>query len=205
VFAELCGFRLTDNANGVDGADRPQVDLALVATQGEGDEPALWQALTSPARHVLLIASRRKAERLREAMRAKGVGEERLVAIEAPAGPDIGAHNPAHIALAAVAGAVAHWQGATTQIAARLSDPVGTGMAVTPRVTDSAAAKSGQPTRYVNPVCGITVEPAEAKYTLDFEGQAFYFCCDGCKIEFERDPAKYAAIQAMSPVNLGEH
>jgi xanthine dehydrogenase accessory factor len=29
-----------------------------------------------------------------------------------------------------------------------------------------------------------------------YGGQQFYFCCDGCKVEFERDPARYAAVQA---------
>ena len=58
VFAEQCGFRVSDCAQGADAA---QVDLALVATQGEGDEDALHAALACSARHVLLIASRRKA------------------------------------------------------------------------------------------------------------------------------------------------
>ena len=170
-FAEQCGFRLTDRA---DGADAGQIDLALVATQGEDDESALQAALASPARHVLLIASRRKAQGLREAMRLRGVSEQRLAAIEAPAGPDIAAHTPAHIALAAVAGAVACWQ--------------------EPAVP--ALAPSPAPMAYVNPVCGIAVDPGQARHVVAFEGQQFYFCCDGCKLQFEQDPAKYAAIQA---------
>ncbi len=177
-FAEQCGFRVSD---GVQGTDAARADLALVATQGEGDEDALHGALTGSARYVLLIASRRKAERLREAMRLRGVGEQRLSAIEAPAGPDIGAHNPAHIALAAVAGAVAHWQDVSARVADRLpvDNPVGV----------------SAPVHYINPVCGITVDPAQARHTISYEGERFYFCCDGCKQEFENNPAKYAAIQ----------
>ena len=230
-FAEQCGFRVSDDAQGADAA---QVDLALVATQGEGDEDALHAALGSSAHHVLLIASRRKAERLREAMRQRGVGEQRLTAIEAPAGPNIGAHNPAHIALAAVAGAVAHWQDVSARAsgqafnnqpaAASIPGPTAAPSTVTPAATASAngsATAPGSapatmpasasapatmpvpvpvsapaPALYVNPVCGITVDPAQARHVLSYGGEQFYFCCDGCKQEFENNPAKYAALQA---------
>ena len=171
-FAEACGFRVGD---GVDPAAAPL--LALVATQGEGDEQALEQALASPARRVLLVASRRKAERLREAMRERGVAAERLAALQAPAGPDIGAHHPAHVALAAVAGAVAAWQQE--------------GAAAPAPVLHRPAGAS-----YVNPVCGASVDPASALHVLEWQGQQFWFCCDGCKLEFEREPERYAAIQA---------
>ena len=48
--------------------------------------------------------------------------------------------------------------------------------------------------RYLNPVCGIAVEIASAKHVIDYGGQLFYFCCDCCKLEFEREPEKYLAI-----------
>jgi xanthine dehydrogenase accessory factor len=47
--------------------------------------------------------------------------------------------------------------------------------------------------RYVNPVCGMAVDIASARHVLDWGGQRVYFCCDGCKIEFERTPEKYLA------------
>ena len=184
-FAEQCGFRVAD---GAEAADAARADLALVATQGEGDEDALQQALASPARHVLLIASRRKAERLREAMRRQGISEQRLAAIEAPAGPDIGAHSPAHIALAAVAGAVAHWH--------KPSEPVRDSPAAAASARTATATAEIAVPPYVNPVCGILVDRAEALHTISYQGAQFYFCCDGCKQQFERDPDKYAAIQA---------
>jgi xanthine dehydrogenase accessory factor len=175
-FALQCGFRVADRAEAPEAA---QALIALVATQGEGDEDALAAALAGPARDVLLVASRRKAERLRDAMRLRGVPEQRLAAIQAPAGPDIGAHSPAHIALAAVAGAVACWQKASVAQPAAVVPPI-----------------EAVVTSYLNPVCGAAVAPAEALHVLRHAGQAFYFCCDGCKLEFERDPDRYAAIQA---------
>ena len=180
--AGLSGFRVIDK---IDAEGAAHIDIALVATQGEGDEDGLFGALASSARHVLLVASRKKAERLRETMRQRGVSDARLAVIQAPAGPDIGAHSPAHIALSAVAGAVAC-----------LAKP----SAAAPSPALSAAPVKAA---YVNPVCGVEVEPAQALHTVEFNGEKFYFCCDGCKIEFERDPKKYAAIQAARVLAAG--
>jgi xanthine dehydrogenase accessory factor len=171
-FAVECGLRVTDRVQGPEAA---HIQLALVATQGDGDEEALYAALASPAREVLLVASRRKADRLRDAMRLRGVAEARLAALQAPAGPEIGAHSPAHIALAAVAGTIAALHRAPARPQARRSEPAAS---------------------YINPVCGIAVDPEKALHVLRHAGQSFYFCCEGCKLEFERDPDRYAAIQA---------
>jgi xanthine dehydrogenase accessory factor len=153
---------------------------ALIATQGESDEIALEAALRSCARAVLVIASRRKAERLRAAMRLRGISPERLDAMHAPAGPDIGAVTPNEIALAAIAGLVALRRGHTPSPAR--STPAGV---------------AAQPvTGYVNPVCGAVVDPAHALSSLTMSGQTHYFCCQGCRTEFERDPEKYLEIGA---------
>ena len=50
-------------------------------------ESALEAALRSCASAVLVIASRRKAERLRTAMKLRGISQERIDAMHAPAGP----------------------------------------------------------------------------------------------------------------------
>ncbi len=142
---------------------------ALVATQGDGDETALEMALRSCALAVLVIASKRKAERLRSTMQLLGISKERLDAMHAPAGPDIGAVTPNEIALAAVAGVVALRRLCRT----RAAQPV---------------------TGYINPVCGAAVDPAHAQSTITVGGQTHYFCCQACRIEFERDPQKYLQI-----------
>jgi xanthine dehydrogenase accessory factor len=155
--------------------------FALIATQGDGDEAALELALRSPARAVLVIASKRKAERLRAAMLLRGVPESRLAAMRAPAGPNIGAVTPNEIALAAIAGL----------IALRRGQPAEGGKRPESRPIDTTHA-----TGYVNPVCGAVVDPARALSTLTMGGQTHYFCCQGCRVEFERDPEKYLAIAA---------
>lgn len=153
---------------------------ALVATLGDGDEIALEAALRSRARAVLVIASRRKAERLRNAMALRGIPHDRLDVMHAPAGPDIGAITPNEIALAAIAGLVALRRGCPEALGHRADTP-------SPR---SAQRVTG----YVNPVCGAVVDPANALSSLTIAGQTHYFCCQGCRTEFERDPQKYLQI-----------
>jgi xanthine dehydrogenase accessory factor len=162
---------------------------ALIATQGDGDEAALEAALRSCARAVLVIASKRKAERLRTAMKLRGISPDRIDAMHAPAGQDIGAVTPNEIALAAVAGLVALRRGHA---------PSPTQHARPARTKDTCPAPTSietQPvTGYVNPVCGAVVDPARALSSLTMSGQTHYFCCQGCRTEFERDPEKYLEI-----------
>lgn len=166
--------------------DRPE-SYALVATQGDGDEAALEDALQSSARAVLVIASRRKAERLRAAMALRGIGEARLADMHAPAGPDVGAMTPHEIALAAVTGLVALRHGRRD---------AATGGASAMEKEGSPGTGKAAATGYVNPVCGAVVDPATALSSLTMEGQTHYFCCTGCRTEFERNPGKYLDIGA---------
>ena len=161
--AERLQIRLTDTP-----AEAPVV---LVATQGQGDEDALEAALRSPARQVLMITSRRKAEKLRAVMRMRGIDESQLARLQAPAGPDAGAKTPGEIALVAIVGVLALLRG-RRQVAVE--------------------------TKFINPVCGMSVSTANPMHIERFEGVSYYFCCDGCRTSFQQDPAKYAAIHHAS-------
>ena len=174
--------------------------LILVATQGDCDEDALEAALRTSAAAVLLVASQRKAERLRDAMRLRGISPERLAALHAPAGPHIHAQTPQEIALGAVAGLVT-LRRELEQAAAEACAPHIAGDDAVPRVPPCESMASVEPpaTRYVNPVCGMAIDIASAKHVMDCDGQRVYFCCDGCKAEFERSPEKYLAIAQGRP------
>jgi xanthine dehydrogenase accessory factor len=75
----------------------------IVSTQGAGDEPALAAAIEAEAAQVAFVGSRRKAQVLTAKLREKGLPEERLAALKAPAGLDIGAVTPEDIALSILA------------------------------------------------------------------------------------------------------
>ncbi len=185
-------------------ADAPdEAPVVLVATQGQGDEDALERALKSPAAHVLMIASRRKAERLREVMRMRGIDEARLARLVAPAGPDAGAKTPGEIALVAIVGVLALLRGraraagdATGSARGRRCAPAGAAAAECAR-RGRGAAQRRRPSSSTRSA-GWRSTPPRRSTSRDYEGVAYYFCCDCCLTTFRQDPAKYAAIHRAS-------
>jgi len=43
----------------------------------------------------------------------------------------------------------------------------------------------------LDPVCGMTVDPAKAEGQYEHDGTTYYFCAPGCKTKFDQDPEKY--------------
>ena len=43
----------------------------------------------------------------------------------------------------------------------------------------------------LDPVCGMTVDPARAAGHVDHEGTTYHFCSKGCVAKFTADPKKY--------------
>ena len=43
-----------------------------------------------------------------------------------------------------------------------------------------------------DPVCGMTVDEKNAKFTAAYGGKSWYFCSSGCKAAFEKNPTRYA-------------
>ena len=56
-----------------------------------------------------------------------------------------------------------------------------------------------QESTHVDPVCGMTVEPAKAAGSSEYGGETYYFCSVGCKEKFDADPPKYAGAKASAP------
>ena len=77
-------------------------DAVVVATQGRRDGEALTGALATAAGYAGMIGSRRKMTALREHM-AEKFPAERLAALRAPAGLDLGGVGPEEIALSILA------------------------------------------------------------------------------------------------------
>jgi len=182
-------------------ADAPDdVPVVLVATQGQGDEEALERALKSPAAHVLMIASRRKAARLREVMRMRGIDEAQLAHLTSPAGPDAGAKTPGEIAMVAMVGVLALLRGRAPRLVTSPAQKAGdVADAVSPQTGSRPGVAEGEPNaKFVNPVCGMAVDTAAPKHVEEYEQVAYYFCCDCCLTTFRKDPAKYAAIYRAS-------
>ncbi|GGC12961.1 YHS domain-containing protein [Cellulomonas carbonis] len=46
-------------------------------------------------------------------------------------------------------------------------------------------------TTKIDPVCGMTVDPATAAATAEYDGTTYYFCATGCQNAFQSDPSKF--------------
>lgn len=142
----------------------------VVATQGHYDEPALEAALASPAAYVGLVASERRAETVLGYLRDRGLTEEQIARVDAPAGLDLGHIEHREIAVAILA----------KLVALRAAGDIA-----------GATQRAEVPTTAVDPVCGMQVTIAGAKFTSDLDGETFYFCCPACKNRFEQTPAEF--------------
>jgi xanthine dehydrogenase accessory factor len=153
----------------------------VVASHGNYDEDALEWALRTDAAYIALVASPRRAASVRAYLAESGLSTEQLARLKAPAGLDLGAVTPEEIALSVLAEIV--------QVRRqRTGAPHGT------RTTqhDSPGPDTSEPPTAIDPVCGMTVEMAGARYTAEHAGQTYYFCCPACRRTFQKDPAKYA-------------
>jgi YHS domain-containing protein len=45
---------------------------------------------------------------------------------------------------------------------------------------------------FIDPVCGMSVNPASAAAKTSHNGVEIYFCAKGCKRSFEANPGKFA-------------
>lgn len=90
-------------------AEPPPTDLYVVHTDHDAPDlvDTLERLLAMRPRFVGLMGSRRHTGHHLEALRARGMAEDRVDAIQSPVGLDIGAQTPAEIALSILAGLVA--------------------------------------------------------------------------------------------------
>jgi Cu+-exporting ATPase len=48
-----------------------------------------------------------------------------------------------------------------------------------------------------DPVCGMTVDATNARFTSSYRGQRYYFCCAHCVDKFHADPEKYLGAPVL--------
>lgn len=141
----------------------------VVATQGEGDELAvLEQALSIKSAYIGFVSSHKKGESLKQALAEKGISRELLEGIKAPAGLDIKARSPEEIALSILAEIV---------------------MINRSKIAERKPKESME--MAIDPICGMKVKIEGARHLFEYRGTNYYFCCEGCRNLFEKEPGKY--------------
>lgn len=146
----------------------------IIATHGRYDEEAMEQATQTGASYIALVSSPRRAGVILEHLRERGMTEDALARIKAPAGLDIGAEGAEEIALSIVAEIVRERRAGKAKKA-----PAGTVAA---------------PALAIDPICQMTVAIADARYTAEHDGRRYYFCCQHCQRTFEKEPQRYAHV-----------
>lgn len=157
----------------------PPQTFIVVSTQGEGDEEALEKAITAGAQYTALVASRVKSEKIFEYLRERGIAQEKLSKVRVPAGLDIHAASPEEIAVSILA-EIIQVKGTRTVVAP------------TAKMTLPLLRREAR-----DPICGMMVDVGGAKYTSDFRGSSFYFCCPRCKQTFDEQPEKYSLVHSQ--------
>nr|WP_295660761.1 XdhC family protein [Polymorphobacter sp.] len=96
---------------------RPNAASAVVALSHDPklDDVALAAALRSKAFYIAALGSRKNHANRLERLAALGFGDDTLARVRGPAGLDIGAANPAEIALSIAAQMTAAWRGRLPQ------------------------------------------------------------------------------------------
>jgi len=172
------GRALGWSASLVDGAeftpgDADERSMVVVATQGHGDEEMMERAIAARPAYLGLVASRRRAEAVLGYLTDRGVPEDQLGRVHAPAGLDLGKTSHEEIAVAVLAELV------QLRASGAFADP-----APGPRVELKLAEA-------VDPVCGMTVTADASARPFAHDGVTYYFCCAGCRRTFEENPDAY--------------
>ena len=182
----IVGTELLD----IDPSATPAV---VVATQGVWDEEALAAALSRNAAYVGLVASPTRAGVIRAWLRDEArIPDERLAALRAPAGLDLGAETAEEVALSILAELVQVRRGTAAFVASpgpatlagETSPP-----SIEPVVDDMVL---------LDPVCGMTVDRAHARHLAEHDGVVYAFCSMGCRTSFIREPTAYLTSPVSS-------
>lgn len=70
--------------------------------------------------------------------------------------------------------------------------------------TPDAGEYCGKPSSVIDPVCGMSVDPAAAADEFEHNGTQYYFCMPGCRTKFAADPQRYLEPKqpADQPANV---
>lgn len=156
----------------------------VVATMGNGDEEGLEAVVRTNPRYLGLVASKEKAKSLFQYIREKGTSDEDIARVNCPAGLELGVETLPEIALSVMAEITRRRRTVSEQPIEPVKGSMGASLPVMQKTAES-------PTDSIDPVCGMTVATANARYKTVFEEKAVYFCCLRCKEAFEKSPQLY--------------
>ena len=142
-----------------------EASYVVVATMGNRDEEGLRAVIGTRPRYLGLVASKKKSEALFDYVRGTGATDEDIAVITCPAGIEIGSETLPEIALS-VAAEITRVRRSSEQ----------QDLETEPQRVSTA----------IDPICGMTVDIENAKYSSVVDGKTIYFCCLRCKETFDQ-------------------
>jgi xanthine dehydrogenase accessory factor len=158
--------------------------FVVVATMGTGDEEGLAAVAGTRPQYLGLVASKEKAKALFQYIHDKGTPSEQLDRIKCPAGLELGGETLPEIALSVMAEITRLRRAVPEQAAQEVKGSKGASLPIMQEIAPTLAESH-------DPVCGMTVTIASARYKTVLEEKTFYFCCLRCQEAFERSPQLY--------------
>lgn len=195
-------FRVTVLANDVDPQMFPtahrvleEVDFGtfkslanayiIVTTQGDNDDLSVKKALQTEVKYVGFVASAKKSEDIRHYLLNEGIPQERINQLRSPVGLDINAKLASEVAISILAEVIDHFRNENKSEASCCGS----------KTSEQTSAVEEQDKfseeYYINPVCQVPVSKKNPKHVVEYQGEKVYFCCDGCKVSFDKNPSQY--------------
>jgi xanthine dehydrogenase accessory factor len=158
--------------------------MVVVATQGHGDEEMIERAAAMRPAYLGLVASGRRGKAVLGYLAERGVPQDQLDRVHAPAGLDLGRTTHEEMAVAILAELV--------QLRASGALPDVPGPPAEPGLEPGAGRRTElKLAEAVDPVCGMTVQSSALAMPIEHDGVTYYFCCAGCHRAFEENPDAY--------------
>ena len=166
--------RITSDLADVIADDRTSI---VIAMRGDADEDPAEEALQTTASYVGLVASRTRGDVIRDTLARRGLSEEQLRRLVYPAGLDMGHVSDEEIALSILAQILMQRQARASAGPVLQND-----------------RRIEKPAEAVDPICDMVVAITPTALRAEYEGTTYYFCGEGCRRRFLKDPA--AALAA---------
>ncbi len=144
----------------------------VVATMGLYDEHSIATLEGIPLAYAGLVTSPKRWEKVLKWLKSEGVSEEFCSLISAPAGLDLGAVEPAEIAVTILAEMI--------QVKRSGKEKQQTMQKL------KVEKREG-----IDPVCHMVVDLNRTPHIAEYKGETYGFCCSHCRQAFLKDPEAY--------------
>ena len=140
--------------------------------------------MQTTAQFIGFVSSRKKTKDIKDYLKNNGVNQNRIAQLRSPIGLDINAKLASEVSISILAEVIQHF---------RSGKPIQSeDYSVSKKDSESNTISSTfQDEFFINPVCNVPVSKTNPKHIIEYEGEKVFFCCDGCKNTFEKNPTQY--------------